>query len=105
MATPQYNEAEDCVIRISHLRYESDLLTSSGYLRRSGTKPDPKGGLTVVTIHWKGLFGEGRAVCSRRDNYNKRLGRTIALGRAWKNWHLAKAAEAAEHKYAEELNW
>jgi hypothetical protein len=45
--------------------------------------PDPKGGSTQIIIdspdgqHFRGL-----AMCSRKDNYNKRMGVRIALGRS-----------------------
>jgi hypothetical protein len=44
-----------------------------------------KGGLTVVEINsplQEAPVAVGMAVCSKHDNYNKKLGRTIALGRA-----------------------
>lgn len=58
------------------------------YLRRHqwkelGLEPDPRGGITSVSVD----LGDGHvftatAVCSKKDNYSKVLGRTIALGRA-----------------------
>lgn len=45
--------------------------------------PDPKGGSTHIIIDSPdGQHFEGIAICSREDNYNKRLGVRIALGRA-----------------------
>lgn len=57
---------------------------------------EPKGGTTVVEIVSPKLDDDGEVVevvviavgkanCSPRDNYNRRLGRTIALGRALKS--------------------
>jgi hypothetical protein len=43
-----------------------------------------KGGRTIVQISKDGNTGEGESVCSDLDNYNKRLGVRIALGRAYK---------------------
>ena len=44
--------------------------------------PDPKGGSTTLIIDSPdGEHFEGTAVCSKKDNYNKKLGIRIALGR------------------------
>ena len=49
-------------------------------------RPDPRGGLTVVDIILDdGRTYTGTATCSMRDNYNKRIGRAIAIGRALKD--------------------
>lgn len=47
-----------------------------------------KGGNTEVGIYNKqfNLLANGVAKCSKRDNYNRKLGLQIALGRAWKNF-------------------
>ncbi len=45
--------------------------------------PDAKGGSTTVIIDSPcGKHFEGRSVCSREDNYDKKLGVKIALGRS-----------------------
>lgn len=45
-----------------------------------------KGGTTVVQVRTPdGTELEGIAVCSKKENYNKKLGVSIALGRALKN--------------------
>ena len=44
----------------------------------------PKGGQTTVYVSRDGVFAEGIAVCSPRDNYDRKLGAQIALGRALK---------------------
>ena len=44
---------------------------------------DPKGGSTTIIIDSPdGKHFEGHAVCSKIENYNKRLGVRIALGRS-----------------------
>lgn len=52
------------------------------------TKYDPRGGMTKVVIKPKNLPSEhtvvGTAYCSDKDNYNKKLGVRIAMGRALK---------------------
>lgn len=62
------------------------------YHQRAYTKgvadhPEPRGGRTIVRIFDadKNLLAEAEARCnSKLDQYNKRLGREIALGRALK---------------------
>jgi hypothetical protein len=45
--------------------------------------PDAKGGSTMVIIDSPdGQHFEGVAICSKKENYNKRMGVKIALGRA-----------------------
>lgn len=49
----------------------------------SPIEADPKGGSTQVIIDSpSGDHFDGIAVCSKQDNYNKRLGVRIALGRS-----------------------
>jgi hypothetical protein len=49
-----------------------------------------KGGTTVIQVRTPdGTELEGIAVCSKEDNYNKKLGVSIALGRALKNNNLS----------------
>lgn len=46
-------------------------------------EPDPKGGSTTVIIDSPcGKHFEGRSICNKQDNYDKRLGVRIALGRS-----------------------
>mgnify|MGYP006355039505 CR=1 FL=1 len=68
-------------------------LRQSGYKVRvyhqrekKGENISPLGGATKVEIttpDGKDLVGE--AICSKRDNYNKKVGAAIAIGRALKN--------------------
>lgn len=45
--------------------------------------PDPKGGSTEIVIDSPtGRHYQGLAICSKKDNYNKKLGVKIALGRS-----------------------
>lgn len=45
--------------------------------------PDPKGGSTQVVIDSPdGKHFQGLAICSKKENYNKRMGVRIALGRS-----------------------
>lgn len=45
--------------------------------------PDAKGGSTTLIIDSpSGKHFEGHAVCSKKENYNKKMGVRIALGRS-----------------------
>lgn len=45
-------------------------------------KPDPKGGSTEIVVDSpSGKHFHGVAICSKKENYNKKLGVKIALGR------------------------
>lgn len=48
----------------------------------NGVDPDAKGGSTQVVIDSpSGEHFSGLAICSKKENYNKKLGVKIALGR------------------------
>lgn len=48
--------------------------------------PDPKGGSTEIVIDSPtGAHYHGTAICSRKENYNKKMGVRIALGRSGVN--------------------
>lgn len=67
-------------VRVLHFR---DLVYKPrmSYLTVNGTQ-SPKGGITKVIIDApSGEHYEGEARCSKKDNYNKKLGVKIALGR------------------------
>lgn len=72
-------------VRIRHAR-----------LRGKQHELKPKGGLTYVYITDKEnkTLGIGKSVCSREDNFNRKLGATIALGRAIDNWKGKDATKA-----------
>lgn len=45
--------------------------------------PDPKGGSTEIVIDSPdGKHFHGLAICSKKENYNKKMGVRIALGRS-----------------------
>lgn len=55
--------------------------------RNTPVDPDTKGGSTEIVID--SPFGEhfhGVAICSKKDNFNKKLGVKIALGRCGLNF-------------------
>ena len=80
-------------VRVLHFRnfilnsINSNLkITSSKGIIASYDKPLPKGGSTIIelTTPDKLQTVRGSAVCSVKENYNKKLGNSIALGRAYK---------------------
>lgn len=81
-------------VRITHLR-RSNLeegvgLATKKTIKQNGLTPHPRGGITAVTIahEERGIIVQGLARCSERDNYSRKLGRNIALGRALKQLRL-----------------
>lgn len=55
---------------------------TSGYMG-GPIDPDPKGGSTEIVIDSPdGQNFKGLAICSKKENYNKRMGVRIALGRS-----------------------
>lgn len=55
-----------------------------------GREINPRGGLTIAQIvredheGWRVVICDGEAYCSENDNYNRKIGREIAVGRALK---------------------
>ena len=60
----------------------------------AGLKPLPRGGVTTCRLVTEdgAIVSEAVARCSRRDNFNKRLGRDIARGRALEALRTAEDA-------------
>jgi len=62
-----------------------DRLVSKYFAKLDGEKIAPQGGLTQVCVSLpNGKYYFGHAFCSNKDNFNKKIGRNIALGRALK---------------------
>lgn len=79
----------DAIAYVHHLRFFPGVQNpmTRGEALQVGilAKPEPKGGITLVQVE----YGDGRtfrasARCSKRDNFNRAIGRQIALGRALK---------------------
>ncbi len=51
----------------------------------------PKGGKTTIELTKDGIDASGEAICCMEDNYNRKLGVKIALGRALAAWQAKKA--------------
>jgi hypothetical protein len=71
---------------------ETELTLPTSLLRNHGllSKVDPRGGFTTVELVDRDKKVYGVAYCSEKDNYNKKIGRMIATGRAMKD--LGKVA-------------
>lgn len=74
-------------IKVSHNR--RFVLSAAGEFygtrfEHPSVPPEPRGGFTIATLISpdKTVLVQGTAHCSRRDNYSKKLGRNIAVGRA-----------------------
>lgn len=83
-------------VRAAHLRHYSDKCFTTSPMTKeqaagggfNSSQPLTKGGVTLVEIFnvKEQKVAEGSAVCSKEDNYNKKLGMRIALGRALKDF-------------------
>lgn len=77
-------------VRVSHRRpttswnLDSDVLLTKQEAKDQGHKLAPKGGVTHVMIAKSDDKWHGASRCSRLDNFNRRMGLQIALGRAMK---------------------
>lgn len=94
---------EGLKVRFRHERRLRNVWAGHTYLgtywdaRRDGLESQdilPQGGTTTCRLVSEdgAVVAEGVAVCSRRDNYCKRLGRDVSLGRAL---NALKASENA----------
>lgn len=77
-------------VKVSHRRILAGTKYTTTISKKGahavGVTVEPRGGRTAVTI-WKGdgLVARGEALCSQRDNFCRRRGLEIALGRALKD--------------------
>jgi hypothetical protein len=102
-------------IRVQHLRRghfaggtSSELRTKEAW-KRLGIKVESKGGLTrcFILSDAGGVVRElarGEARCSREDNFSKKLGRTIAGGRAMKDLERRAAMGKIAERFVLEHN-
>jgi len=84
---------EGAKIYIKHHRYTEEngegILLPSKDIRESNLTFLSKGGLTEVFVTLaNGTEAAGYAICSDKDNFNRSIGRNIALGRALKGLGL-----------------
>ena len=80
---------------LHHRLYNGEYCYGSYYRTRL---PDCKGGFTKVIIDSpSGEHFEGEAKCSDKDNYNKKLGVRIALGRCGLNFNSEQHDKVSNH--------
>lgn len=81
---PNYETIVERVVTFSAKLDDGDLATELVQLLKGA--PAAKGGMTLVdVVDGEGnVLAQGAAPCSKKDNYDRRKGRTIALGRALK---------------------
>lgn len=79
------NEVQGVITNLKQNGYYVDVLHVRNTEAFSGDF-NPKGGTTIVEIRDfnQNLVSKGTAKCSPKDNYNKKRGVQIALGKAWK---------------------
>lgn len=76
-------------IKVSHLRKFPNI--EGMYTRKDmlAHKPDPKGGMTKAYVRLNsGEIVTGYARCSDLDNFSRKIGRNIAVGRAMKEANM-----------------
>lgn len=89
-------ETPNSTLSIKNLRrggWKVRVLHQRNYFLRNrmdGTSSEvcAKGGVTEIqlTSPDKTINVSGKAVCSEEDNYDRKVGNAIALGRAWKEF-------------------
>jgi hypothetical protein len=81
---------EGFTVKVSHYRYVTVFNESftpelmSGLEWRGNYQPHSKGGKTIANVYDPdgNRIGTGVAYCNHRDNFNYKIGREIAVGRA-----------------------
>jgi hypothetical protein len=97
------NIPDGLTVRFTHKRRLRAVWANHTFLgtywdaRREGLEPEdilPHGGLTTCRLvdEYGETVAEGTAVCSKRDNYSKRLGRAISMGRAIEALRMSDSA-------------
>lgn len=86
--TAQSQTVANYRIKLRHYRYSTDrFCLDEAWLLKAMNEDgiNPRGGVTIAEI-WDGktLVARGEAYCSHKDNYSKKIGRNIAVGRAMK---------------------
>ena len=80
-------QTEGWNVEIHHKRntvYKLDENRSQFNSTLAQKEVSPKGGYTAAFLEKDGMRFVGEAVCSKQDNYNRKIGAQIALGRALK---------------------
>ena len=81
MSTPTIKQLRQSgwKVRVMHLRHRDLIKTIDGeypIISNFG------GSTTIEVTTPQGITGIGKALCSDKDNFNRRIGNSIALGRA-----------------------
>lgn len=89
-------EIPNSILSIKNLRqrgWKVRVLHQRNYFLRdrfngSSSEVSAKGGITEIqlTSPDKTFNVSGKAVCSEQENYSRKVGNSIALGRAWKKY-------------------
>lgn len=79
-------ESKGYKVDINHIRVVSELSEAQKKFTKREYSLNSKGGITTAHIYddFDKEISSGVAYCSMKDNYNKKLGALIALGRAKK---------------------
>ena len=72
---------------VVELRKEFDKVIIKHFRPENPSAENPQG--TMAILQKDGLFHVGVARCDHRDQFNRRRGRLIALGRAYQNYRLS----------------
>ena len=90
-------KSEGCEVKVLHERTVSGAKYEASkpvkMLKELNVTPFCKGGKTFVFIKNKEGMFSGMAECSLEDNFNKKRGVQIALGRALKNFKKNNSVE------------
>ena len=80
--------SNEAYAKFFHFRNFGDIGTYLSRAEAPWAIPLPFGGATYCILEDENqdILAFGYAVCSEQDNFNKKLGRTIALGRALKSY-------------------
>lgn len=83
---------EGSKVFITHYRYTTEdngMTLPAKFIREKGLPFVAKGGSTKAVVKLEdGREVTAFSVCSRVDSFNKRIGRTIAIGRALKSLEM-----------------
>lgn len=105
MKTLEQLKEEGVEVRFTHMRRARDGEFVHPYdMRQNRLQPLPTGGFTLARVNLPdGEQIVGVAECSQRDNFCKKIGRDIALGRALKQLEKAQQQKRESAPWAIEM--
>lgn len=91
-------------VQVGHYRYHiGNLVLINDATKESvnfwGVGYDPKSGKTTAKITKDGIDGFGEALCHPNDNYNRKTGVSIAIRKAFQDWHRNKKANSVQGRF------